>query len=212
LESYIDHKTDRQPAPTPNLEIMGSPEAISDLFEAKRQRLLYKALRVLGNSEDAEDALQEGLLAAFCNLHRFEGRACFSTWLTRIVINAALMRRRKLGSHRTHESESIEEPIPGQGGACLSDRLVDTQPNPEEALLRTEQHRILKQGLKSLTEPYRRVLSLQVFQGMTSREAALVLGLPDGTVKSQVHRGRQKLLQQLSKLQGHSPVGECRWA
>ena len=72
----------------------GDAQAIETLFRRYHRPLFQTALRVLGNSEDAEDALQDGLLSAYRNLKRFEGRSQFSTWLTRIVINAALMKRR----------------------------------------------------------------------------------------------------------------------
>ena len=72
----------------------GDAQAIETLFRRYQRQLFQTALRVLGNAEDAEDALQDGMLSAYRNLKRFEGRSQFSTWLTRIVINAALMKRR----------------------------------------------------------------------------------------------------------------------
>src|SRR2546429_7047786 len=74
----------------------GDAQAVDALFKRYQRPLFQTALRVLGNAEDAEDALQEGMLSAYRNLKRFEGRSQFSTWLTRIVINAALMRRRSM--------------------------------------------------------------------------------------------------------------------
>src|SRR5260370_38654405 len=71
----------------------GDEQAVEALFRRYQRPLFQTALRVLGNMEDAEDALQDGLLSAYRNLKRFEGRSQVSTWLTRIVINAALMRR-----------------------------------------------------------------------------------------------------------------------
>src|SRR5437762_12672723 len=71
----------------------GDQQEVEALFRRYQRPLFQTALRVLGNTEDAEDALQDGLLSAYRNLKRFEGRSQFSTWLTRIVINAALMRR-----------------------------------------------------------------------------------------------------------------------
>src|SRR5271169_662475 len=76
----------------------GDAAAIETLFRRYHRQLFQTALRVLGNAEDAEDALQDGLLSAYRNLKRFEGRSQFSTWLTRIVINAALMKRRSAKS------------------------------------------------------------------------------------------------------------------
>ena len=72
----------------------GNQGALEKLFGRYTGTLYQSALRLLGNHEDAEDALQEGMLSAYRNLRRFEGRSQFSTWLTRIVINAALMRLR----------------------------------------------------------------------------------------------------------------------
>src|SRR3974390_3307519 len=72
----------------------GDARALDALFARNTRNLYQTALRVLGNPEDAEEALQEGLLSAYRNLPKFERRSQFSTWLTRIVINAALMRRR----------------------------------------------------------------------------------------------------------------------
>ena len=76
----------------------GDQQAVETLFRRYQRPLFQTALRVLGNTEDAEDALQDGYLSAYRNLKRFEGRSQFSTWLTRIVINAALMRRRSAKS------------------------------------------------------------------------------------------------------------------
>ncbi len=78
----------------------GDEQAVEALFRRYQRPLFQTALRVLGNTEDAEDALQDGLLSAYRNLKRFEGRSQFSTWLTRIVINAALMRRRSAKARR----------------------------------------------------------------------------------------------------------------
>src|SRR5256886_1393196 len=84
----------------------GDHEAVEALFSRYQRPLFQTALRVLGNTEDAEDALQDGLLSAYRNLKRFEGRSQFSTWLTRIVINAALMRRR---SAKARPAVSLDE-------------------------------------------------------------------------------------------------------
>jgi RNA polymerase sigma-70 factor, ECF subfamily len=174
---------------------------LNTLFGSHRQHLFYAALRLLGNKEDAEDAVQEGLLAALRNLHRFQGHARLSTWLNRIVVNAALMRLR---SRRTHELEPIDEPIAHGRGLRLYDLLVDGRPNPEEACARNEQRRILNAGLKGLSRSHRHALSLRDIHGMTIKEAARALGLCEGTVKSQVHRARRQLSQNIKAIQENS--------
>ena len=192
MESGIDHKTTRRPVSSPRPARGSDREGLTSLIGSHRQRLFHTALRLLGNNEDAEDAVQEGLVAALRNLRQFEGRAQLSTWLTRIVVNAALMRLR---SRRAHELEPIDEPIVYPGGVRLSNLLVDGRPNPEEACMRTEQRQIMAAGLKGLSRSHRRALSLHDFQGMTTKEAARALGLCEGTVKSQVHRARRQLAQ-----------------
>jgi len=84
----------------------GDEEVFNQLFRGYMPGLHRVALRVLGSREDAEDALQDGLLAAWHNLKTFEGRSRFSTWLTRIVVNSSLMRLRR---RRAHTVVSIEE-------------------------------------------------------------------------------------------------------
>jgi RNA polymerase sigma-70 factor, ECF subfamily len=96
----------------------GDSQAVETLFRRYQRPLFQTALRVLGNTEDAEDALQDGLLSAYRNMKRFEGRSQFSTWLTRIVINAALMRRR---SAKARPAVSLDEP-PRDLGAIRSRR------------------------------------------------------------------------------------------
>src|SRR5580698_3805608 len=93
--------------------LKGDARALDTLFARNTRALYQTALRVLGNPEDAEEALQEGLLSAYRNLGRFERRSQFSTWLTRIVINAALMRRRSKRAHPAMSlDDSSEEQIP----------------------------------------------------------------------------------------------------
>src|SRR5215469_15219508 len=92
--------------------INGDQAAMEALFVRYQQRLYKATLRICGNPEDAEDALQDGLLMAFRHLHGFQGRSLFSTWLTRIVINAALMRVRR---RRCREMISIDQADPVRG-------------------------------------------------------------------------------------------------
>ena len=168
----------------------GNPEALECLFERYHQALYPTALKLLGNPQDAEDALQEGMLSAYRNLRRFEGRSRFSTWLTRIVINAALMRLR---SRRAHTWTSLEEETPGYAETPLADMLPDRRPDPEQNYAQKERHEMLARGMKELPRRLRSVLELRDIQGLSTQEAARRLGIPQGTLKSQLHRARTKL-------------------
>src|ERR1700739_2139053 len=108
----------------------GDRQAVDTLFRRYQRPLFQTALRVLGNAEDAEDALQDGMISAFRNLRRFEGRSQFSTWLTRIVINAALMRRR---SAKARPAVSLDE-TPREDELPVVERFAAKGPNPEQGV------------------------------------------------------------------------------
>jgi RNA polymerase sigma-70 factor, ECF subfamily len=170
--------------------LRGDPEALETLFARYARPLYQTALRLLGNPEDAEDALQEGLLSAVRNLKRFEGRSKFSTWLTRIVINSALMQLRK---QRTRPMVSLEQEDPEQRELTLGSRIPDARPDPEEAYAHKEQFEIFAGSLRSLSPALQSAVWLRDVEGLSTAEAALALGLSEGTVKSQLHRARNKL-------------------
>jgi RNA polymerase sigma-70 factor, ECF subfamily len=169
--------------------IEGNHAALEELFSRYRGRLYSTALRVLGNPDDAEDALQDGMLAAFRSLNTFEGRSQLSTWLTRIVVNAALMQRRRC---RVSPMVSIDQSVQ-QDNRPLAEDLCDPAPNPEEIYIRREQLQRLEQALRAVSEVRRRAWWLRHVQGLKIREIAAIVGLPVGTLKSQLSRVRRML-------------------
>src|SRR4029077_9684891 len=114
--------------------LKGDARALDTLFARNTRTLYQTALRVLGNPEDAEEALQEGLLSAYRNLPRFERRSQFSTWLTRIVINAALVRRPRKGAR---PAVSLDDFV-AEGELPLAELFADDGPNPEQFSAGTE--------------------------------------------------------------------------
>jgi RNA polymerase sigma-70 factor (ECF subfamily) len=152
--------------------------------------MFYKrAFRFLGNRADAEDAVQDALLSACTHLGQFRGQAQLSTWLTAIVTNAARMqlRRRRRGSYL-----SLEEPK-GEDGLTFSERLPDSKPGPEEVCSASEVRDRVVNGISQLSPTLRRAFELRDIDGLTTKEAALVLGVPPGTLKAQLARARAKL-------------------
>jgi RNA polymerase sigma-70 factor (ECF subfamily) len=152
--------------------------------------MFYKrAFRFLGNATDAEDAVQDALLSAYKHLGQFRGQAQLSTWLTTIVNNAARMqlRRRRRGSYLSLDEEQGEE------GLTFSERLPDSKPSPEEICATAEARDRLVDGVKQLSPRLRQAFQLRDIDGLTTKEAALVLGVPQGTVKAQLGRARAKL-------------------
>lgn len=147
-----------------------------------------RAFRFLGNGPDAEDAVQDALLSACKHFGQFRGQAQLSTWLMAIVINAARMQlRRRRGSYLPLEQQQGEE------GFTLSERLPDSRPDPEEACSTSEAHALLISAVKQLSPTLRTTFRLRDIDGLTTKETACLLGVPEGTVKAQLARARAKL-------------------
>jgi RNA polymerase sigma-70 factor (ECF subfamily) len=152
--------------------------------------MFYKrAFRFLGNAPDAEDAVQEALLSAYRHLGQFRGQAQLSTWLTTIVTNAARLqlRRRRRASFSSLDEEH------GEDGLTFSERLPDSKPGPEEVCSTAEARDRLVEGVKQLSPELRRTFQLRDIDGLTTKEAARVLGVPEGTVKARLARARARL-------------------
>jgi len=150
------------------------------------------AFRKLGNPADAEDAVQDALLSAYKHLDQFNGGAQMSTWLTTIVINSARMQLRK---RSRHIHVSLDEPFGDEQQNFVSERIADDNPSPEDACRKSELHERVRQLLKHLSAPLRKAFQLRDVDGLTTHEAALILGVPDGTVKAQLARARTNLRQ-----------------
>lgn len=174
----------------------GDPEALNVLFESCRGNLYFRALRILARPQDAEDAVQEAMLAAFTRLHQFQGRADFLTWATRIVINAALQHIRKTRTKAMVAWDQVDNEF---HGVSFSEWVRDPQPTPEERLQRLEQWETLEDALHKLLVEQRLAIQLCKFTEYSLQEAASVLGLPVGTLKARLHRGKDALMVSVKK-------------
>ena len=161
-----------------------------DVFSRYLPLLHRTAYRYLANAADAEDAVQDALLSAYKHLDQFRGQAQVSTWLVAIVSNCARMqlRRRPRQIH-----VSLDEQFGDEEGYSLSERLVDCAPNPEEEYREAELRERLMQFAEELSPTLRRAFQLRDLDGLETSETAQILGVADGTVKSQVARARTKL-------------------
>jgi RNA polymerase sigma-70 factor (ECF subfamily) len=182
--------------------VRGDASAFESLYARHKRALFQTALRVLGNVEDAEDALQEGLLAAYRNLKRFEGRSQFSTWLTRIVINASLMRRRSM---RSRPAVSLEHFSEEENTIPAEERFATADPSPEEIYERRELSNLIKANLAELSPVLRDAFVLRESQGLTTSEAARALGVSENTLKARLWRARQQLAERLAPLLRRGP-------
>ena len=154
------------------------------------------ALRLLGNRADAEDAVQEALLAAHKHLREFRGQSQMSTWLTTIVGNCARMQLRKR-PRQIHMS--LDEQIGEDERYFISERLADTRPSPEDECRNSELAAHLRKCAARLSPSLRRTFQLRVADGLSIFETAQVLGVPQGTVKARLARARTSLARYMQR-------------
>jgi len=175
---------------------------MQDVLSRSIPSFYKKAYRHLGNAADAEDAVQDALLSAYKHLDQFQGKAQMSTWLTAIVINCARMqlRRRPRQIHL-----SLDERFGEEQEYSLSDQLADWGPSPEDECRKSEMRGHLMNLVAELSPPLRKAFQLRELDGLTTREAADVLGVADGTVKAQLARARTKLKRLLRRALNAKP-------
>jgi RNA polymerase sigma-70 factor (ECF subfamily) len=166
------------------------PEAIRHVIATNNQRLFRTAWSILKHRSEAEEAVQAAYMLGFAKIGSFEGRSSLSTWLTRIVINEALGRRRAEERRR----RSFEE----EGIAVLDAyrenlmRGSETE-SPDAAMAREQIRRLLEKAVGELPETFRTVFVLREVEGLSSEETAEILDVPVATVKTRLHRGRRRL-------------------
>lgn len=178
--------------------LSGEPvsQAFAHILSGGLRPLYGGAYRVLGNAADAEDAVQDGLLAAYMHLNQFRGQSKMSTWLAAIVHNSARMElRRRL----RHIHVPLDEPIGEVEEPPASQRLADRRPSPEDECRNAELGRRLTLFQAQLTPTLRRAFQLRDIDGLSIRETARILGVPHGTVKARSARARKKLTQSMQR-------------
>jgi RNA polymerase sigma-70 factor (ECF subfamily) len=164
----------------------GDTAAFVELSERHSRRVLLRIYRMTNNWHDAEDVLQESLMRAFVHLHTFESRASFSTWLTRIAINTALMLlRKKKGTLRLAFDGTLDESVQSE-----KRELRDHRDNPEQHYARHQRASMLSGAMLRLRPESRRVLELQQAGELSTKEIAQLLGISEPAAKSRLLRAR----------------------
>jgi len=169
--------------------LSGDSSAFVELSMRHSRRVLHKIYRITNNWQDAEDVLQESLMRAFVHLHTFECRASFSTWLTRIAINTALMQLRK-------EKRTLKSTIDNTFDDIVQSEtweFRDHRDNPEQHYVRQQRASLLRGAMLRLKPASRRVLELQQTGELSTREIAQSLGISEPAVKSRLLRARREL-------------------
>jgi RNA polymerase sigma-70 factor (ECF subfamily) len=162
------------------------------LMRRYNQRVFRVVRSVVGSDEEAEDVAQEAWVRAYQHLDQFEGRAAFSTWLTRIAFHEALARTRS--SKRWKPLENSEGEIMAE-----ADRSRATSETPETQVIRGELSAMLEAAVDSLPETYRSVFMLREVEQLSTAETAECLELSEEAVKTRLHRSRAMLRRELEK-------------
>lgn len=168
----------------------GDPDAFGELVRRHRDRLWAVALRTLGDREEAADAVQDALVSAYRAAHTFRGQSAVTTWLHRITVNACLDRARKAASRKTSPVDDTER----------LEQLLEPHESASAPAERNDLHRQLLEALGTLPHDQRAALVLVDMQGYPVAEAARILDVPTGTVKSRCARGRARLLPLITHL------------
>jgi RNA polymerase sigma-70 factor (ECF subfamily) len=170
-------------------------EAIRHVIAGNNQRLFRTAWSILKNRHDAEEAVQAAYLSAFAAIGSFEGRSALSTWLTRILVNEALGRRRSDQRRRRHLEQEGVAMLDDYRETLMRGSAAET---PDAAVAREQIRKLLEQAVGELAEPFRTVFVLREIEGMSTEDTAEVLGVPAATVKTRLLRGRRRLQQMLA--------------
>jgi RNA polymerase sigma factor (sigma-70 family) len=168
---------------------IGHKGAFDDLYKRHAEKMFRITYRIIRNREDAEDAVQECFLKVFLHLKNFDGRSRFSTWLTRIAMNAALMTLRKNHASREVPIGVVEE----TSELCSEHQVSDFSPNPEELCTRSEREATLRDAIAKLRPSIRKALEIHKLQERSLEETADVLGTSVGAAKARVFHARAAL-------------------
>jgi RNA polymerase sigma factor (sigma-70 family) len=168
---------------------MGDRTVFEELRRRHAEKMFRVAHRIIRHHEDAEDAVQESFLSAYVHLKTFDGRAKFSTWLTRIAINTALMRVRKNRISRELPLENTREAL----GLYPKRELRDFSPNPEEVCEKQERAAVLRDAISKLRPNLRKVVELYELQECSMGETAKILGISVAAAKARLFHARAAL-------------------
>ncbi|HSN82655.1 MAG TPA: RNA polymerase sigma factor [Polyangiales bacterium] len=173
----------------------GDSEAFNELVRKYRPRVYALALHLTGQASDADDITQDAFLKAYAKLHEFEGRSEFFTWIYRIALHRALNAKRDSRRRRT---------VPLDDPRLIAAVEVDSHGDPERAVQLRDRYRALLEAFDRLSPLLQTTVVLTALQGLSYREAAIVLETTEGTIAWRVHEARRKIQNYLDRLDGEA--------
>jgi RNA polymerase sigma-70 factor (ECF subfamily) len=166
----------------------GDIEAFEELIKEHKKYAYNIALKILKNKEDAEDISQEALIKVYENIKSFNMNSSFKTWMYKIVFNTCIDFKRK----KRLKTSSLDEPI-HYGYDDIPKQIEDNEKNPEKLLTEKLNVELVRDSIDELEDDFKNVIILRDIQGFKYKEIAEILDCNQGTVKSRISRGREKL-------------------
>lgn len=178
-----------------NEVLKGNQEAFEEIVTLFQHRLYHVCYRMLGNRQEAEDIAQEAFVRAYINIHTFDQKRKFSTWLFRIATNLCIDRIRK-----KKPDYYLDANVPGTEGLTMYSQIASDEELPEEEVEKMETQERIQYEIGRLSDRYCSVIVLRYIEELPLKEISEILELPLGTVKTRVHRGRAALRKQMGDL------------
>lgn len=169
----------------------GEQAAFGDLMKRYKKPVYHMILKMVRNVDDAEDLTIESFSKAFKSLHKFKKDYTFSTWLFRIATNNTIdfIRKKRL------DTISIHSAYTDDNGESVGLEVVDRKMDPEEAAIDLQKRELVRVFVEKLPPRYRKLVMLRYFDELSYEEIAQEMESPLGTVKAQLHRARELLLE-----------------
>lgn len=170
----------------------GERSAFEDVIAFYQDKIYRHCFRMIGNAHEAEDIAQEAFIRAYVNIHSFDDRKKFSTWLYRIATNLTIdhIRKRKPDYY-------LDAEVKGTQGLDMYSQLISGNPSPGEEVESRELQRFIYQEILELAPKYRSIIILRYLEEFSLQEISDTLDIPLGTVKTRIHRGREALRKKL---------------
>jgi RNA polymerase sigma-70 factor, ECF subfamily len=171
--------------------------AFRELLDLHKDRVYNITFRMLGNRAEAEDVAQEVFISVFKTIDQFREESKFSTWLYRVAVNHCKNRIKYLARRHDRDRDELDETSHGTNGAVTGVPVRAAQ--PDRALEGAQMERLLQEAIGNLDDDHRIVVVLRDVEDLSIEEICDITGLPDGTVKSRLHRARLALRKKLQR-------------
>ncbi len=171
--------------------------AFRELIDDHRDRVFNITYRMLGNRAEAEDVTQEVFITVFKTIESFREESKFSTWLYRVTVNHCKNRIKYLARRHDRDRDELDETSQAANGAVTGAPVRAAQ--PDKALASMQMEKLLQQAIADLDDDQRAVVILRDVEDLSIEEICEITGLPDGTVKSRLHRARLVLRKKMQR-------------